>query len=516
MGLVQITLGETVSFALILLISTVLLAAYLVTRTRFCRGGATLAVMGGTLVAALSVVFDHEIVIVGVLVLITMVSAQVLSWRKTLVIGLLNLFVVGLLVVWVPGIGVHPTVIAVGISLLALVLAIIFAAYREWHVAQINARTQELAANEARYRALFEQANDGILLMNLDGDYVDANQRAAKMLGYTVAELKTMNYCHMIAPGEPPIGGLRFDWVCHSEKTIAAAEYNFQRKDGTIFPAEIKMALIRGAAREPECIQLIVRDISERRRNEQQRIELETKRGQVGVLRQFISQTSHDLRTPVSIINTSLYLLRKKLPPEYEQLTQIGLVEAQTTHIAGILDDLTLMAELDGEGMRLHQRKVDLNAIAEQVVGRQSEFAQQKQVTLKFEGCSTGPLIYADESQLVCALQKLVINALNYTQPEGLVGVTVRQRGPYVVVEVRDNGIGIAPESLPRIFDRFYRGDLARPAERGGVGLGLTIANKIVEMHNGRIEVESQPAQGSCFRIVLPILEQAERLETPA
>jgi two-component system sensor histidine kinase VicK len=293
------------------------------------------------------------------------------------------------------------------------------------------------------------------------------------------------------------------------ESSLPPFEYSLVRKDGEEIPVEITISVICNAQGQQMFIQSVVRDITERKRAEQQRLELETERARVEAMKQFVGETSHDLRTPISVITTSLYLLRKKLPPEQANLRQLDALEAQTQHMIHILENLGRLADLDANAVTFNFGNVNLNTLVDRLVEQFQPVAQEHNLLLKAELAPAKVIVRADDVQLTRAVQNLINNALNYTSA-GSVSVIVRCENCHAVLEVRDTGMGIPSESLPYIFDRFYRADVARPAYQGGMGLGLTITRRIVEMHGGVIEVESKVGQGSCFRISLPCSETRE------
>jgi two-component system phosphate regulon sensor histidine kinase PhoR len=139
------------------------------------------------------------------------------------------------------------------------------------------------------------------------------------------------------------------------------------------------------------------------------------------------------------------------------------------------------------------------------VVERLRPRADQKQIDCQIKQTDTLPPIMADADQFRRALVNLVENAINYTPPNGTITVSAGRANEDVFVEVQDTGMGIAAEDLPRIFERFYRTPAARTAENKGTGLGLAIVKKIIDMHNGTIEVTSELGHGTIFRIRLPV-----------
>ncbi|MBI5666749.1 MAG: PAS domain S-box protein [Chloroflexi bacterium] len=394
-------------------------------------------------------------------------------------------------------------IVPVAVSLAASV----FAAYRQqslWHVEQ---RNQENRSTEARFQALFDQASDAIFLLGADGNYLMVNQEAARLLGYTVDELVGMYYLHNVAESERAQAENALLAIRRGE-TLSPQERTLVRKDGSEIPVEISVSAVRDAQGELMFIQSTARDLTGRRQAEMQRLDLEVTHARMETLRRFIGEASHDLRTPIAVINTSLYLLRKKLPPEFSSSRHIDAMEAQTKNMVRILDNLGRLYDLDEADTPFSFGYVNLNTLVNRLLEQCEPLAQEKNLTLRARLAPGKVFVRADDVQLTRAVQNLVMNAINYTLDGGQVTVSVNASGSRALLEVRDTGIGISVENLPYIFDRFYRADTARPIHQGGLGLGLTITRKIIEIHGGTIEVESQPGQGSSFRILLPLPEK--------
>jgi two-component system phosphate regulon sensor histidine kinase PhoR len=248
----------------------------------------------------------------------------------------------------------------------------------------------------------------------------------------------------------------------------------------------------------------ISHDITPRKRKEEQALELARERERVKMMTSFTKDAAHDFRTPLSTISTSVYLLLKST--DADQRERHGqTIEQAVQRLTQLLDGLTTMTQLDSLN-ELEMHVVDVNELIESVVSVVSDTPR----------AGLRPVLKLDKTvQWVCgaayelrqALRNLVDNALLYTPGEGSVVIRTFQAGDHVAVEVRDTGIGISADDLPRIFDRFYRTDTARSSETGGIGLGLSIARKIVELHQGRLEVESELGKGSVFRVYLPVTD---------
>lgn len=284
--------------------------------------------------------------------------------------------------------------------------------------------------------------------------------------------------------------------------------YRIIRRDGEIRWVEVYMIPALDAGGMLLRLDGIVTDITEQRLVEGRTRELESERERSLVLRQFITDASHDLRTPLATMYTSLYLLRRLSPEDDERIQHhIQTLEDQSFHLSRVLEDLFTMSRLDDPASYVEKEAVDLNYVVETVIKGLSGVAQERRLKVQYEHCPNPVWVLADHEYLGQAVRNILTNALHYSPAESAIRVIVKRNdGKMVEVVVEDNGIGIQAEELPYIFDRFYRSDKARQTEKGGVGLGLPLAKKIVEVHGGEIKAESIPNKGSTFRILLPAM----------
>jgi two-component system sensor histidine kinase BaeS len=222
--------------------------------------------------------------------------------------------------------------------------------------------------------------------------------------------------------------------------------------------------------------------------------------------RQLIGDVSHELRTPLTVISGYMEgLTDGVLPATPETFEQIRM---EAGRLSRLVDDLQELSRVESGSYRLDLHPVTLSALVETTAKRLSRQFDAKQITLTRHLSPDLPLVLADEDRLTQVLTNLLGNALAYTPAGGKVTVTAIKVGGEAQVSVEDDGIGIPPESLPHLFDRFYRVDLSRSrAAGGGSGIGLTIAKAVVEAHGGRIWAESTGEnQGSTFSFTLPLV----------
>lgn len=214
-----------------------------------------------------------------------------------------------------------------------------------------------------------------------------------------------------------------------------------------------------------------------------------------------VADVSHELRTPLTTIQGNLDLLRRGALDDPEARHEaIRAIEAEIGAMSRLVADLLLLAQADA-GVKLDFRPVELDTLLLDVYRQAQTLTQEVKVKL---GEEDQALVMGDPDRLRQLLLNLVDNALKYTPPGGEVTLSLQREPGWVCLSVSDTGIGILPEDLPHIFERFYRSDKARTRGKGGTGLGLAIAKWIAEAHNGRITVESAPNRGSTFTVWLP------------
>lgn len=221
--------------------------------------------------------------------------------------------------------------------------------------------------------------------------------------------------------------------------------------------------------------------------------------------RRLIGDVSHELRTPLTSIKGSMEgLMDGVLPATNETYQQI---HAEADRLDRLVDDLQELSRVEARAYQLDIRPLDISTLVRTVTKRLTSQAESKRISLDFNLTPNLPHLLADEDRVVQVLTNLVGNALQYTPADGRVTISAKRVDDNVQFSVRDTGVGIPPEHLSHIFDRFYRVDKSRSRQTGGgSGIGLTIARALIEAHGGCIRVESAgDGQGSAFIFTLPI-----------
>lgn len=220
--------------------------------------------------------------------------------------------------------------------------------------------------------------------------------------------------------------------------------------------------------------------------------------------RRFVSDASHELRTPVAVIRSKTELALQQPGDTEEYITILRQINGESERLGHLIGDLLALARADEGRTQFEREIVPLHLLAEAVAANAELLALERCIDLRTE-TSLPVSVLGDEARLIQVIMNLLDNAIRYTKAGGSVTLSVAGTPEAATLAVRDTGIGIQPEHLPHIFDRFYRVDSARTHHLNtNNGLGLSIVDWIVRAHNGTIDVESQPGHGSTFIVTLP------------
>ncbi len=374
--------------------------------------------------------------------------------------------------------------------------------YTYLDVTQRLSAEQALRQSEIRFAMAFQVSPDAIAINRLDdGAYLDVNEGFVKLSGYTVAEIagRTVEGLEIWADYAEcldMVKGLR------ERGEVRDLEAVFLTKTG-----QRRIGLVSARLMELDgmsCVLSITRDITERKQLEAHQLELTLERERVAILQQFISDASHDLMTPITVLSTGVYLLGR-YATDGRQREHVARLKIQIDRLTRMIKDMLTMSRLDKPvADEFDFERVDLDALLRRIISDHRGLAEGKQQRLVYTAENPVPPLLADVDKLEQAVINLLENAIKYTPPGGLINVAAGVCDSSVFLRVSDTGPGIDPRDLPHIFERFYRGKSYRPSE-GGTGLGLSIVQKIVKAHEGRIEVESALQQGTTITLWLSL-----------
>jgi PAS domain S-box-containing protein len=376
-----------------------------------------------------------------------------------------------------------------------------------------------LRTSEEQYRTVVNVLAEGVIVHDKNAQVVSCNPAAERILGLTMDQISRR------APRDPKWkltdeGGNIASVTRDKESPVALVlrtgepqmnkVYRVHKPDGSETWILINtQPMFRHGETEPYGAVANFFDITERRAAEQQSLQLAAEIKRAEVIRKFIHDASHEFRTPLSVIQTGLYLLYRAKEQERKD-KQFEQVSEQVTRITRLVDHLVMQAVLDSDPP-LQGEGIDVNPLLQELAEKAKKRLQAGNLTLKLDLEENLPVIGANTDRLYYAFEQIMDNAIRYTLPDGEIAISSQQVDGNVIVEIRDTGIGIPPEDLPHIFERFYRRDFAHTTP--GFGLGLSIADKLIQRHRGKIQVESTVGTGTTFRIVLPPISIWDKID---
>lgn len=360
----------------------------------------------------------------------------------------------------------------------------------------------KLFASEQRYRRLFETARDGILILDSQtGEITDVNPFLVQLLGYSKEEFLGKKLWEVGAFKNVQASKETFK-LLQETGYVAYDDLPLETKDGRFIEVEfVSNAYMAGMERVMQCN---IRDISIRKRIDavdKSILFLEQEKLKTN----FIADATHELRTPLAIIKGNVELALRNKDKNASQVETFKAINVEINHLAELLSDLTtLTAENKTAHQRIFKSKISLLRLIPIVTKRCEALASTKNIKIEVKNLPDVSLV-GDRVYLEKLFSNIISNAIFYGKEKGSVFISAKKEKKYIIITIKDNGIGIAKEDISNIFDRFYRAENGREVKHEGTGLGLAISKWIVESHDGRIEVSSVLKKGTTFTISLPL-----------
>ncbi len=368
---------------------------------------------------------------------------------------------------------------------------------------------EKLKESEQHYRTLFDQANEGLILLTMDGKIADLNQSFAQMHGYTVDEMKNMDIKNLDVLRE----GAFAEREAVMQRLLAGEVVRFEvehyHKKGHSFFMNDTVSVVTIAGQQ--YFLAFHQDITERKQAEQELITAKLKAEESDQLKSaFLANMSHEIRTPMNGILGFLELLNNPDLESEEQQAYIKIIRKSGERLLNIISEIIDISKIEAGQIGVHLQEININDKIENTYNLFKLDAENKGLNLSFKNSlpDNELIIITDKHLLYSILTNLIKNAIKYTDKGSVeFGYEIVENMhdlPILRFYVKDTGIGIPKDRQDAIFERFIQADIADVQARQGAGLGLSIAKAYVEILGGRIWVENEPGQGSIFYFTLP------------
>lgn len=369
----------------------------------------------------------------------------------------------------------------------------------------------EAEALSRRYRTLQENANDMIFILDRNtSKLVEVNRKCESVLGYRQKDLVGRSYMSLFLEGDQDQARRDFIDIL-SRKSLSTVDRKMIGRDGTVIYVDVNANLIE--IRGEFFVQMIIHNVSQRRMLEKQIIsqnqylqEVNKKLTQVDQMKtEFLANISHELRTPLSIIIAYSESLRDPSLPEEARTAFVDVISQNGQNLLALINNLLDLSKLEISGQMLNMSLSHVHDVIRSIWEQMKNKAVEKGIKISLDAGDGIPITYLDNNQMVSVFHCLIQNAIKFTDSGGNITVRTRFEDNEITITVADTGRGIREEELKGIFDTFHQIDGSSSRQWGGLGIGLALAKHIVELHRGRLEVESEYKKGSTFRVVLPL-----------
>jgi PAS domain S-box-containing protein len=381
----------------------------------------------------------------------------------------------------------------------------------------IQEQEGEIRDAHERYSALFNRSLFGVYLHDFEGNFLDANQSALDLLGYSREEIGSLNFASLL--GQEDLSTA----LAYMEETIKRGRredlisFRLRRKDGTFVWVETESSVIYRSG-EPYAIQGIARDITERKKAEEElRRHNEELRELDKMKDSFLSSVSHELRTPLTSIRSfSEILLRYDQEDLATQKEFIGIINSESERLTRLINDVLDLSRIEAGGMVWNDQLLEFDMVIHSIVPAHQRALDAKSIRLHLDLPAGLPFVLADPDRMRQVLSNLLINAIKFSHEGSEIRVALgafeesRSEEPrtWIKVSVADKGIGIEEKDFDAIFDKFRQVTTdTMKSKPQGTGLGLHICRDIVLHYEGKIWVESEKGKGSTFFFTLPAAE---------
>ena len=376
----------------------------------------------------------------------------------------------------------------------------------------IGERVYTLEAADRPYRLLVESMREGALVLGTEGQLLFTNAALAALLDVPRSRLLGDSLATYVIPDDrPTLAAMLIDAVSVS----VHRDITMVRSDGTSVPVHISMNAL--AVSEMPGVCAIVIDLTERRRHEEMSRAQELLKEADKRKDEFLATLAHELRNPLAPVRNAVQLLRVADPAHIDVRRAYDIIDRQVSQMSRLVDDLLDLSRITRGQIVLQRAQVDLATVLRGALETSEPVIERGRHSVSLTLPQTPVMLHADVTRLAQVFSNLLNNAAKYTNPGGHIEILATQHDAVVEVCVRDDGIGIAPELLPRVFEMFTQLGPSSDRSRTGLGIGLALVKRLLDLHGGSIVATSGGVgKGSEFRVTLPVFANvAPRAHVP-
>jgi PAS domain S-box-containing protein len=352
-----------------------------------------------------------------------------------------------------------------------------------------------------RLQAAMASLCDGVIITDQAGRVVFLNPPAEAVCGVSRQEATGNPLAEVhraVGPGTCDVWRDLVAAVLRGEAGCDESQMLMMGRDGVERPIEVQASAIKDAEGQTTGVVVVVRDDSERRDRERELMEENRRKDE------FLAMLSHELRNPLASILTASEVSRLA-PAKSDRDSAQELIGREVRNLAGLLDDLMDVSRMTRGKVRINKQRIEVMTVVHRAVQKVQPLIASRRLDLELPTTHSSLDLDADPVRLEQILVHLLSNAAKYTSPGGRIAMTAERIDSQIVLRIIDNGIGIAGTLLPGVFDLFAQGERSLARTEGGLGIGLTIVKKLVELHAGSVSASSAgPGMGSTFTVRLP------------
>ncbi len=494
-----------ISVATMLCLSTV----YVLSRTVHYKYGVFLFVLMLVMVIVAVIITApgpavERMLAINFLVAAILVTSMILGVRETLIVGVISLLFTSAFIFNddVPFSTTYAYIVYIVVMSALILIAL---AIRNNQLATIEQQNTTLEARQQRYLNVLHTIPDTVYTLDLEGETAPQFYKD-EFLGYSRDELRSpASITEHLHPDDK--AKVFQHWQDIQQQPLGSAaiiDYRVKSKVGEWEWIQMRSVVnaVNAAGKAKELL-FVLTVITELKQSQQQAFEIAVQEERLDFLTNFVRGASHDLRTPLSSINASLFIFKNSDEAEQRELV-LERLEQQVESLSDLVTNLFDLARLES-GAQITMKPLRLNDIIQRICQNHQSIFDLKEIKLEQDLQDDLPRVQGAEAEIERVMSNLLGNAAQYTPNNGTVNLKSYAADGYVFVEVSDTGIGIGDDTLDRIFEPFFQTDEARKQGNNGSGVGLSVVKLIVEMHGGEIDVESTKGEGSLFRVKLPI-----------